>query len=141
MSGTKLQSYGLMLIGRIELPDDVTFSITTTLREAETWQKSTYAFVVGGEIKRIGSSKGRLRDRFASWNRDVTNALNGKKSSTPEWEAIAWRDCLQTNHGGEVYARVATRVTTPIGTFETYMDEESVLINRHKPPLNRHTNR
>jgi len=30
---------------------------------------------------------------------------------------------------------------TPVGTFEAYMDEESVLINRHKPPLNRHSNR
>ena len=76
-----------------------------------------------------------------SWSRDVTAALRGEKSPTPEWEAAAWRDCLKEHNGGEVYARVATIVTTPIGTFEAYMDEESVLINRHRPPLNRHKNR
>jgi len=71
----------------------------------------------------------------------LPNALCHKKSSTPDWEAAEWRSCLHQHNGGEVYARIATTVTTPIGTFPAYMDEESVLINRYRPPLNRHTNR
>ena len=71
------------------------------------WKKSIYAFVVGGEIKRIASSNYYLSDRFHKWNHDVTNALHGKKSDTPSWEAEEWRKCLQAHKGGEVYARVA----------------------------------
>ena len=102
-----LQKYGLVRIGRIELSDDLIFSIIFELDEAKTWQKSIYAFVVGGEIKRIGSSNYYLRDRFRKWNHDVTNALRGKRSDTPSWEAEEWRKCLQAHNGGEVYARVA----------------------------------
>jgi hypothetical protein len=137
----QLLAYGLTQVGEIELPDERTFAIRLVLQEAGDWEKAIYAFLVGNQIMRIGSSKGRLRSRFNGWNRDVTNRLRGRESSTPEWEAAAWRECLQRHGGGEVFARVATSVTTPIGTFAAYMDEESVLINRYHPPLNRHTNR
>ena len=101
------QNYGLVRIGRIELSDDLIFSIIFELDEAKTWQKSIYAFVVGSEIKRFGSSNYYLCDRFRKWNHDVTNALHEKKSDTPSREAEEWRKCLQAHKGGEVYARVA----------------------------------
>ena len=85
MTPVALQKYGLVRIGRIELSDDLIFSVIFELDEAKTWQRSIYAFVVGGEIKRIGSSNYYLRDRFRKWNHDVTNALHGKKSDTPSW--------------------------------------------------------
>jgi hypothetical protein len=141
MSRAALESYGMIPIGRIELPDERTFLIRLEHGDAGRWKKAVYAFLVGDEIRRIGSSKGLLAARMKSWNRDVTNSLRGLKSPTPQWEAEGWRNCLTTHGSGEVFARLATRVTTPVGTFEAYMDEESVLINRHKPPLNRHTNR
>jgi hypothetical protein len=136
-----LIGYGFLRVGCIKVPDDHTFLIEIELAEAVKWEKSIYALVVGGEIKRIGSSKGPLGIRFKAWNRDVTNALRGIKSSTKEHEAAAWRQCLQAHNGGEVFARIATTVTTPIGSFTAYMDEESVPINRHQPPLNNHTTR
>ena len=107
MTPVALQKYGLVRIGRIELSDDLIFSIVFELNEAKTWQKSIYAFVVGGKIKRFGSSNYYLRDRFRKRNHDVTNALRGKKSDTPSWEAEDWRKCLQTHKDGEVYARPA----------------------------------
>jgi len=141
MSSAAIIAYGMRRVARIELPDDQTFSIVLEQADAACWEKAIYAFLVGDEIKRIGSSKGPLGRRFKSWSRDVTNALCHKKSSTPDWEAAEWQSCLHQHNGGEVYARIATTVTTPIGTFPAYMDEESVLINRYRPPLNRHTNR
>jgi hypothetical protein len=103
MTSVALQNYGLVRIGRIELSDDLIFSIIFELDEAKAWQKSIYAFVVGGEIKRIGSSNYYLRDRFRKWNHDVTSALHEKKSDTPSREAEEWRKCLQAHKGGEVY--------------------------------------
>jgi hypothetical protein len=137
----RLLAYGLIHVGEIDLPDEQTFAIRLVQQEAGDWQKAIYAFLVGNQIMRIGSSKGRLRSRFNAWNRDVSNRLRGRESSTPEWEAAEWRERLQEHGGGEVFARTATLVTTPVGTFPAYMDEESVLINRYHPPLNRHTNR
>jgi hypothetical protein len=110
------------------------------MAEAADWERAIYAFVIGGEVKRIGSSKGKLGVRFKSWNRDVTATLCGKPKSTPPSEAEAWRDLLRRHGAGEVYARIATIVATPVDTFPAYMDEESVLLNRHRPEPNRHTN-
>ena len=135
-----LLSYGLKEIGGIELTES-TFKIVLSDDKAGKWQKAIYAFVIGDEVMRIGSSKGMLLRRIRQWNRDVTNALKGNTNATRSQEANAWKVCLQAHSVGRVFGRVATLVTTPIGTFEAYMDEESVLINRFKPPLNNHTNR
>ena len=40
MTPVALQNYGLVRIGRIELSDDLIFSIVFELDEAKTWQKS-----------------------------------------------------------------------------------------------------
>jgi hypothetical protein len=82
-----LIGYGFLRVGCIKVRDDHTFLIEIELAEAVKWEKSIYALVVGGEIKRIGSSKGPLGIRFKAWNRDVTNALRGIKSSTKEHES------------------------------------------------------
>lgn len=139
--------YQFKRIGRITSPEPLKFSVDINVSDALSWEKCVYIFIFNGEVVRVGSSKGALGKRMRQWSRDVTNAfhrlngINAPKSNTPDWEARGWLDLIQSHGGGEVYARKATTVTTPVGTFEAYMDEESVLINRHKPPMNRHTNR
>lgn len=96
-----------------------------------------YAFVVNDEIVRIGSSAGPLKKRFAAWRRDVSKSLAGGKSSTPHDEAERWRHAFAGNADGAIYARQASAVTTPVGEFFAHLDEERVLIARHKPKLNR----
>jgi hypothetical protein len=89
-----INSVGMVRVGRIELPDDHTFSITLEMVEAAIWERAIYAFVIGGEVKRIGSSKGKLGAHFKSWNRDVAATLCGQPESTPPSEAEAWPSFL-----------------------------------------------
>ena len=44
---------------------------------------------------------------------------------------------LKKSGSGEVWARRGTEVETPVGKFPAYMDEESILLGKHLPPLNR----
>ena len=99
-----------------------------------------YAFVVGNEIVRIGSSKAALGSRMASWRRDVSGALAGRRTSTPPKEADGWRDLL-SSQAGVIYARQGTQVTTQIGTFNAYIAEESYLIGLYRPRQNRSMHR
>ena len=100
-----------------------------------------YAFLIGSEIARIGSSKAPLRSRLKSWERDVTNALNSRKSPTPPWEADLWRGALEQHGVGHIFAREGTAITTSIGTLSAYLAEESELIGRHLPRMNRSKHR
>jgi hypothetical protein len=142
-----MKAYHFVEVGTISAPDPTTFKIELTLKNAAKWEKAVYLFLFNEEIVRIGSSKGRLETRMKQWSKDVTNALlriNGlpfKHTNTPDWEAREWLQVVEIHKSGMVYAREAHLVTTPIGSFRAYMDEESILINRHKPKLNRHTNR
>jgi hypothetical protein len=139
MSEADLIKYGMSPVARVRIEAN-RFVIDVLDTALVALDRSIYGFVVDNRIMRIGSSKGALRARLRAWERDVTNALNGRRSPTPDWEAQAWREALSQNRG-TVFARQATLVRTPVGEFRCYMDEESVLIGRHKPPLNRHTNR
>jgi hypothetical protein len=125
--------YGLTRIGtwsadadgfHIELDD-----VPTLDRE-----RCIYAFLDGsGQFVRIGSSKGKLRARMRAFVRDLTNAIIGRKSPCADWEPAEWRSVGR----GEIHARPGTVVSTPVGTFSAYLDEESVLLGRHQPRLNR----
>lgn len=99
-----------------------------------------YAFVVGDQIVRIGSSKAPLGSRMRSWRRDVSGALAGKRTSTPSQEADGWR-ALLSGQTGAIFARQGTEVTTQVGTFNAYMAEESYLIGLHRPRQNRSMHR
>ena len=103
---------------------------------------SIYAAVVGDEIVRIGSGKAALRKRLLSFRGYIGGRLRGnEKSSTPLWEALEWKRRLDEHGHGRFYAREGTEVTTPVGTFPAYLDEESILIGRFQPPLNRNKHR
>jgi hypothetical protein len=134
-AAVKLRGHGMVRVGRIELSNDHTFSIVIELAEAAHWEKAIYGFVVGDKIQRIGSSKAKLEIRFKRWTDDVTASLRGKHDPTPAQEAEGWRDCLRKHGPGEVYARIGHCVTTPVGTFPAYKDEEAVLIERYNPPF------
>ena len=72
--------------------------------------------------------------------RDVSGALAGRRTSTPVSEAKSWCSLL-ANAEGTIYARLGTVVTTPVGTFNAYMAEESYLIRLHRPKQNRSMHR
>ncbi len=138
-----LCKYGMKKVAVVQISDGNRFTITVTDADAAKLEKSVYAFLVGAKIQRIGSSKAPLRSRLRSWERYVTDRWQNPDgtSDTPRWEADGWRKCLEVAGYGEVYARQGTQVTTPVGQFFAYLDEESVLIGRHRPPLNRSMHR
>lgn len=135
-----LRSYGLRPFASVSVVEN-RFVIVIEDADLGANEKSIYAFAVEDEIVRIGSSKGRLGHRMRTWERDVSRALQGLPSSTPAWEAEAWRELLGRGRVGIIYARQGTTVTTPVGTFCAYLDEESLLIGRHLPRLNRSKHR
>jgi hypothetical protein len=63
MSVEALLSYGMKRIGVVHL-NDARFNVTLTIPNAGEFERCIYAFVVGGEILRIGSSKGKLKTRL-----------------------------------------------------------------------------
>lgn len=128
--------YGMKRLGywRVERDD---FIIDVKDEELLKQEKCIYAFTKDDEFIRIGSSKKVLRTRIQAWRRDVSKALKGKKSQTPAWEAEGWRQY----RSGDLWARVGSVVKSPVGEFETYLDEESILIGRYLPPLNRSKHR
>lgn len=133
-----LTEYGFCKIATVEISGD-TFQISLTNSAAGDWTCSIYAFVINNEIVRIGSSKGFLRDRMRSWERTVTASLNGRHKPTPKEEADLWKSELETHGAGSVWAREGTRFATAINPepISGYQDEESELIARHMPRLNR----
>lgn len=126
-----LLSYGLKPIGSLELVDSE-FRIQIDDDDAVHEEKCIYAFLVNDEIVRIGSSKAALKTRFRAWQRDVSNALQGRKSPTPQAECEGWREVL---HGtrGIVFARQGSLAQTSVGEINVYLAEEAALIERHRP--------
>lgn len=120
---------------------DGKFIIDASDPEAMRLTESVYAFLIGEEIVRIGSSKGVLRTRFNAWQRDITNAMCGRRSSAPPWEGEFWLSMLPSGVTGTVWARKGTTITTPAGRFNAYLSEESHLIGRHLPRMNRSKHR
>lgn len=134
-----LEAYGFTRFAGLRADGDQ-FLIDVEDHDLARLPMCLYAFVVGNEIVRIGSSKAPLGSRMGSWRRDVSGALAGKRTSTPSGEAEGWRRLL-SDQVGAIYARQGTEVTTQIGTFNAYMAEESYLIGLHRPPLNRSMHR
>ena len=75
-----------------------------------------------------------------SWERDVSKSLKGQKSSTPLWEGEIWNKILK-NKVGTFYAREGTIIITPCGKMNSYLTEESYLIGKFLPKMNRSKHR
>jgi hypothetical protein len=140
MTAANLDEYGLVPVATFHIADRA-LKIEIINHEITKLERCIYAFLVDDVIVRIGSSKAKLRSRLRRCERDVTEALNGRKSSTPEWEAELWNNVLSPNKVGLVFARQGTMVRTPVGTFPAYQDEESILLGKHQPKLNRNMHR
>ncbi|MGA3011298.1 MAG: hypothetical protein ABSD72_13655 [Terracidiphilus sp.] len=129
MNAAKLTEYGLVPVATCCI-EDQKLKIVVTDREAVKLEKCIYAFLIDGKVVRIGSSKAPLEKRLKSYERDISNALAGKKSPAPADEADLWLKKLPAGTSGTIYARPGTEVTTPIGKFPAYLDEESILIGK-----------
>jgi hypothetical protein len=146
MNADVLTKYGLVPVARFRIADKKMI-IDITDPETVKLEKCIYAFLIGGETVRVGSSKAPLEERLKDYRRDITNALNGKKSPAPVQEAAQWSKLLPAGSSGDIYARQGTEVTTPIGKFHVYLDEESILIGElfrtqpHDRILNRNKHR
>ena len=139
MTSKDLLKYRLQPIGRARIVGSK-LEVRITDHRIESQEKCVYAFCAGAKVLRIGSSKAPLGSRLRRFGRDVTRALRHQKSPTPRWEAIGWKENL-AERAGRVYARPGTQVRTPIGRFRAYLDEESILIGRFQPILNRNKHR
>jgi len=116
------------------------YIIEMTNDDCLDWIESIYVHTLDDEIIRIGSSKNKLKLRFRSWERGVTKALEFKNSSTPMSEAIQWERMLK-NKKGILYAKKGDMVQTSVGEINTYLSEESYLIGKHLPKMNRSKHR
>jgi hypothetical protein len=135
----ELEELGFRLVGRLTL-EGRSFSAMLDDIEIGNTTCCVYAFVIGGAVCRVGSSKTQLRKRMGTWCKHVSKRLAGLDSYTPQWEADGWRERLQQHGSGQIFARRGHMVTTPVGTFPCYLDEESLLIRHFAPPLNRNKN-
>ena len=129
MNAAKLTQYGLVPVARVRIADRNLIIDITDPKTAKL-EMCIYAFLIEGKVYRIGSSKAPLENRLKDYKRDITNALNHKKSPAPDEEAEKWKKILPDGISGDIYARQGTSVTTPIGTFPAYMDEESIMIGK-----------
>lgn len=126
-----LIGYGLNVAGSVRIENDE-FLIDVSDHNLVREERCIYAYVAADEIVRIGSSKAPLSIRLGAWRRDVTNALQGRKSPTPKAESDGWRSVLSAGPG-LILARVGTIVTTPVGEINAYLAEEAALIAKHRP--------
>ena len=134
-----MSEYEMQLGANISMCDN-NFSIEV-FDNFKDLEKCVYIIIVGNEIVRIGNTKNKFYQRMRRYELDISKKLEGKKSNTPEWEATSWKERIQKHKQGFVYVRKGWQVKTPVGEFNAYMDEESVLIGRHLPPLNRSKHR
>ena len=116
------------------------YIIEMTHDECLDWEKSIYIHTIDDQIMRIGSSKNKLKIRFRSWERGVTRTLQFKNSSTPLWEAMEWEKLLK-NKKGVLYAKKGDVLQTSVGEISTYLSEESYLIGKYLPKMNRSKHR
>jgi hypothetical protein len=138
-----LSDWKFVSIGTVEIIGDE-FIIKVDDQEVVKQDCCVYVFVVDDKVLRIGSSKAPLRSRFKTWERDVSKALKGIKSSTSQEEASDWREALKQG-AGTVFARRGALILTPVGEICAYLSEESHLIgyfkNRKQCRLNHSSHR
>ena len=146
MTAADLKKYGLKPVARVHIAGR-RFVIDNKDPDKVKREECIYAFLIGGKVVRVGSSKAPLDSRLKNYERHITHALKGEKSPTPASEAKKWRKSLPAGREGIIYARRGTEVTTPIGKFPAYLDEESVLIGElfreqpHDHVINRNKHR
>ncbi|MEM8800567.1 MAG: hypothetical protein AAGF15_10865, partial [Pseudomonadota bacterium] len=108
---TDQNHYGMKMIG-VWWADPDGFHIDLDDVPGADEEYSIYAFLDReGAFVRIGSSKGKLRNRMKACVRDLTNATHGRKSPSADWEPAKWQEI----GGGKIIARRGSLVSTPVG--------------------------
>jgi len=114
------------------------------MRKAADADCAVYAWVIDGEIVRIGCCKSTLRRRIegsAGWKerrlRGETRVRDQRRIEKELADAKRWLDRL--GKGGkhaDVWGRSGATVMTPVGEINTYLSEENALLSWFKPPFN-----
>lgn len=128
-----LEEAGFSHVGHVWISDQRAFTVEYDLiPEAEWWVCSLHAYRIRGEVVRIGKSL-FLRQRIAAWQRDVTNALNGKfrRGATTQAEANEWANRLVPNLRGDFFAM---RILPP--DIKVLRSKERQLVCEYDLPLN-----
>jgi len=99
-----IELYGLQPVAQVHIADEI-FHVEVSDAGIAAEECCIYAFLVGGQIVRIGSSKGRLAKRLRAWQNDISRALQGRKSPAPQIEADKWRALLLEYGVATIYAR------------------------------------
>lgn len=133
MSEAKLVEYGLRAAGSIRIIDD-NFIVEFIDSNLQAQTRCVYAFLVGDEVIRVGSSQNSLRSRMLQWQRDVSKALKGLPSPTRPEEAAVWREVL-TGTYGRLFARMGFVVHSPMGELNIFQVEEAAMIAKFQPRL------
>ena len=107
--------------------DGLRISLTT----GQELEECVYSFTDElGQPVRLGTSKGPLRGRMRSFERDLTKAINGldHRGNCAEWEPAAWCEVGK----GSIYAVVPEEVTVAGVTVRPYLNVEGALIRHYK---------
>lgn len=139
-----IRGYGMTKLATFEITMDCTSVITFVDEKSAAVPRGLYAWIIDGQIVRIGSSKNPLAMRIkshGSWIearlKDTFKVKDPKRRIKEIADAERWKKLLcGTGRVAEVWGREGTIVETPAGTINTYLAEENALLERHKPPLN-----
>jgi len=99
-----IESYRLQPVAKVHIADEI-FYVAVSDAGIAAEECCIYAFLVGGQIVHLGSSKGRLSKRLRAWQNDISRALQGRKSPAPQLEAEKWRALLLEYGVATIYAR------------------------------------
>jgi hypothetical protein len=120
-----LEDDGFILVGRVTFQPPAQLVVEFTNPDAKEWRPALFAFRIGGEVVRIGSTKYTLEHRINTFENQISTALAGRFPGhiANPWEAFEWRSRLVTHGHGEFLARRGSP------------SERKHLVNRYDPPL------
>lgn len=138
-----LRRCGFRKFGELKLFEN-SLSVTFTDPLIAGTEKGVYAWILGGEIVRIGASQAPLQQRAKLHGRWIEARLQGaarisnaRKLESQTDEARRWKEALAKHDGyAEVWGRQGTIVQTPMGPLNVYLAEENFLLQRYKPIFN-----
>lgn len=146
----RLTAQDFALAARTELLNDDSGTLWIAFQsDVARMRRILYAWVLADTIVRIGSSDGIFYSRFfeagnvmSGREKYVTPAIQAypaqyRESGTQKDEAQLWVTLFRHGGGhGLIYAKCAEFVRPP-GKKKPVCPEESVLLRRHRPALNR----
>lgn len=139
-----LKKIGFNKFAEFRILDDLTSELRLSDHDTADEERAIYAWVIDGEIVRIGCCQSTLRKRISDAARWMelrllkTSRVKDEKRRAKEYkDAKRWKCRLwKTDKFAEIWGRGGTIVDTPIGKINIYLAEENALLQKFKPPLN-----